>query len=255
MRYTWTIGQAAFGAIFDTHILVSDIAGAPAKFNIPAFPFDADRAPPLTKPGYCNDALRMTSFPPSRTVWAGEQRKETPFNIPDARPHSDHVYKSLEQPCHLADHIPIPEDPSGDVHYIRDTPNLSIPKTIHAHLKAVKDLVSAVRPTQLIWGAASPPALQPTSGRIAPVALVHLLSQYGMGGSRWARQFVLGFDAIGGFSQKSLSPHGPGVKSQSCPDSPLFGAAERSGVRLAALDLLIKIAYGRTRWIMLDVAG
>ena len=59
------------------------------------------------------------------------------------------------------------------------------------------------------------------------MALTHLMSQYGLGGGRWVRQFVFGFDVMGRFPQQFLFPVGRSAKPPMGPDTPLVDSAER----------------------------
>ena len=89
----------------------------------------------------------------------------------------------------------------------------------------------ASQPLQRIWGAATPPSLQPAAGRIASVALADLVAQYGLGGGRWMRQFTFGFDIMGDLSQKFLFPVNPKAVPPLGTDSPLVETAERFPLR------------------------
>ena len=173
----------------------------------------------------------MSSFAKSRTVWAGGKRKGIPFNIATAVPYADRVEKALLQPFHLANPIPLPDEVSASLRFIRDTPDLSILRHWPSQLGAVEKLAKASQPLQLIWDAAAPPSLQPVAGRIASVALTDLMAQYGLGGGRWVRQSTFGFDVMGDLSQKFLPPVNRKAEPPLGADSPLTDAAERFALR------------------------
>ena len=217
-----------------THYLVSDDSDVTVLFPSRVLSFDEDRIPAITRPESYNDDLYMSSFTRCRTVWAGEQKKGIPHNIPSAVSHADHVGQALLQPFHLAAPVPLPAELSASLRFIRETPDVSILHFWKEQLRAVRELVQAARPTQLLWDAAAPPSLQPVMGRVASVALTDLMAQYGLGGSRWMRQFTFGFDVMGDLSQKFLFPENPKVAPALGVDSTLVDAAERFALRARA---------------------
>ena len=51
-----------------------------------------------------------------------------------------------------------------------------------------------------------PPPIRSSAGSIKTVALFPLMDSLGLGGGRWIRQFIYGFDVVGSFSQSSVFP-------------------------------------------------
>ena len=61
-------------------------------------------------------------------------------------------------------------------------------------------------PKHEVWNSFTLPSLRLVAGSIRTVALSFLMDSLGIGGSRWIRQFIYGFDLVGSFSQTSVFP-------------------------------------------------
>ena len=73
----------------------------------------------------------------------------------------------------------------------------------------------------------TPVPLLAESAGIKSVAIPHLASQYGLGGSRWAEQFIYGFGAMGTFPQAGLYSRIGKMADPESPDFPISVAASR----------------------------
>ena len=98
----------------------------------------------------------------------------------------------------------------------------------------MKDLLSAAS-AQEVWNSCIRPSHRPVAGSVRAVVLSTLLDSLGIGGSRWIRQFIYGFDLVGSFSQASASP-------RDCKESPPLGPWIFGGDR--AFRFLARVGLG-----------
>ena len=75
------------------------------------------------------------------------------------------------------------------------------------------------------WGRMTPKPTRAASDGIKSVALLHLMSQIGLGGARRLQQFIYGFGATGAFSQDGLSPPVDSFVKPAPPARPIEDAA------------------------------
>ena len=71
------------------------------------------------------------------------------------------------------------------------------------------------------WDSFIPPEIRPASRSIKTVALSFLMDSIGIGGSRWIRQFIYGFDVTGSISQRFVVPRN--LKIHPPLDPEIFG--------------------------------
>ena len=112
-------------------------------------------------------------------------------------------------------------------------------------LRRLKALVRAAKPLQSDWYARTPSAIRPATGVVQTVALAHLMDRWGLGGQRWLKQFVSGFDIVGAFSQAHLFPTFPNFRP---PSKRIRFEIGRLSVFARAPVLLVSstlIVYGR----------
>ena len=148
----------------------------------------------------------MDCFTPSKTVWAGEQRRGPHFNIVGASSHTDHVHRAMAEPFHLADDIPLPADVMEAVTFLNGTADSAIRTRWADQLDRLARLDEACDPLQRLWNSHIPPELAKVTGPIRSVTLLHLMSQLQMGGDRWLKQFIYGFRVRGHFPNLEFSP-------------------------------------------------
>ena len=153
-----------------------------------------------------NGDLFMPHFESSSRIWAGEQRRKLTFNITDATSHTDHVEKAMREPFHLSDPVPLPPEVKAATAYLSRTPDSEVLSSWKSQIRRLKDLVTACEPMQAEWDRMTPDSIRGASSGIRSVALLHLMSQFGLGGKRWMKQFIYGFDVMGTFSQDGLFP-------------------------------------------------
>ena len=64
--------------------------------------------PDKDKPDSYGNNLAHSTFLPSKSAWAGDQREEAHFNFTAAISHAGHIDKAMLEPSHLAGAIPPP---------------------------------------------------------------------------------------------------------------------------------------------------
>ena len=87
---------------------------------------------------------------------------------------------------------------------------------------------------QADWAAATSASIRSAPTGIKAVATQHLMTQLGLGGSKWMRQFIYGFDVMGAFSHDGVFPPS-GKTLKPCPPERAFeGSADIFGARAKA---------------------
>ena len=187
-------------------------------------PFTDERVTGPDKPDSYNDDLRLSCSTPCAAIWAGGQRKKIQYNISDAISRTDHVGRAMKERFHLSDDAPLPPEIKTATEFLLTTPDREILCFWEAQILRLKELVGNCAPTQADWGGGdSAPNLSTATG-IKAVAIHHLLTQLGLGGSNWRRQFIYGFGALMAFPTAVSSP--PTDKtSKPCPRERAFEGA------------------------------
>ena len=121
------------------------------------------------------------------------------FNINDATADTDHVEEAMREPFHLSAPASLPPEAISAADYLSRTPVSDIVSGWKSQIRRLKDLVHACEPMQAEWDRATPRPLRDASSGIKSVARPHLMSQFGLGGSRWTKQFIYGFEFMGAF--------------------------------------------------------
>ena len=166
------------------------------------------------KPVSYSDDITLSHYVASNRTWAGEQRKGAHYNITCAISRTDHVERAMLEPFHLAGEIPIPPDVTRAIDFISPTPDRSIRKFWNIQLSRLKSLVKGGADTQLSWDSCRPQSVADAQSPIRTVSIAQLLALLGVGGDKWLKQFIYGFDIIGRLSQRGEFPADPKVK---CP--------------------------------------
>ena len=198
--------------------------------------FDLSRIPPPrppTRQASFNDDLVLGHFRSSPMTWADEQRKGIQFNTPHASSHADHVFQVVKEPFRLSGPIPLPGEIISSLEFLSSYSDEKIRGIWAEQFSRLSGLISAAAPTQEAWNS-SAPSLRPVAGSIKTVALSFLMDSMGLGGSRWIRQFIYGFDVIGSFSQSSVLPLNIRASFPLDPEIFGFGRAARFSSRARA---------------------
>ena len=202
------------------HSLASGVESGAFAFPRSIADFHAEWIPPPSQPDDYNDDIFRSSFCPSSMTWAGERRRKgAQFNIPDAVSHTDHVERAMSEPFHLSGLVPLPRGLSSAMDCIRSAPDVPVLVFWKELLRRMRRLRADCSLAQAAWVAAAPAGIPATSAVVQPPLMVHLLAQLGAGGSRWMKQFIYGFGAMGSFSQAGVFP----TAQPSVPQSSLFG--------------------------------
>ena len=104
--------------------------------------------------------------------------------------------------------------------------------------------MQACEPMQSDCGRMKPIPLRAASSGIKSVALLHMMSQFGLGCSRWSKQFITGFDVVGAFPQGGLFMPGEKMGKPDSPARPFPDASSRYETRSNASGW----AHGETLW-------
>ena len=130
----------------------------------------------------------MPHFESIPRIWAIEQRRGVTFNITDAASHTDHVEKATREPFRLSEPAPLPPEVKAAADYHSRTPDSEVLSSWKSQIRRLKDLVTACDPMQAEWGRMTPDSIRGASSGVGSVALIRLMSQFGLGGSRWVNQ-------------------------------------------------------------------
>ena len=106
-------------------------------------------------------------------------------------------------------------------------------------------LVRECDPMHAEWDRMAPKPLRGSSAGIKSVALIRLMSQFGLDGSRWAKQFIYGFDVMGTFSHDGLFTPGGKAAKPASSTHPFPDAESRFDKRAKAPGW----AHDETLWI------
>ena len=153
------------------------------------------------------------------------------FNFPDATSHADRVGEAMRKPAHLSGPVPLPPEVISAADYISSAPDAVILAGWESQLWRLNDLVRACDPMQAERDRMTPQPIMSASSGIKSVSLLHLMSQFGLGGSRRLAQFVYGFGATGAFSQDGLFPPVESVVKPAHPHRPIKYSASRFDTR------------------------
>ena len=108
--------------------------------------------------------------------------------LTDATSHTGEVEKAMREPLHLSEPAPLPPEVKAALAYLARTPDSDVVSSWKQQLRRLKDLVLACEPTQAEWDREAPDSIRGPSSGIRSVALLHLMSQFGLGGARWMKQ-------------------------------------------------------------------
>ena len=131
-------------------------------------------------------------------------KREIAFNINDATSRNDHVEKDMREPPRLSGPVPLPPEVISAADYLRRAPRSDILANWESLIRRLTDLVRARDTMQDEWGRGTPDPHREASAGIKSAAILHLMSQLGLGGSRRMDQFVYVFDVMGAFSHDGL---------------------------------------------------
>ena len=134
----------------------------------------------------------------------------------------------MREPFRLSDSAPTPQpEVISAADCIARTPDSDISSDWKAEIRRLEELVHPCEPMQAEWDRMTPTPLRGASAGTKSVALILLMSQFGLGGSRWMKQFIYGFGAMGAFSHDVLFTHGGEMEQPASPARPFSDAASR----------------------------
>ena len=173
--------------------------------------FNPRHLPIITPTIEANDDLKLTSYRPSRLVWAGEQRRGVNLTIEDATSPENHVDRAMGLEFFLAADIPLPSEIPPALEFINKNDPGNLKAFWPSQLGKLSLLVEKCAPAQTIWDASKPESIKGTGGELKTVALLQLMRNKDLGGAEWIKQFTFGFPIVGTLSQKGVYPTDPSI--------------------------------------------
>ena len=139
----------------------------------------------------------------------GAQRRGIIDDRPDATSIPGLVRDALRAPFFLAHAIPLPPSTMEDVDFLAST-DLGLVDTFWStQLSRLRTLITDATPVETRWRALIPTAIRPAAGKLRIASFLSLMLQCGLGGRRWCRQFIYGFEHVGVLSQEGVFPVDP----------------------------------------------
>ena len=163
-----------------------------------------------------NDDLVVERYVKSVYHVAGNPRSGISECIIGAR--EDHMIKAGSAEFFLAKETKLPADLESALKFHVATPPNEIRKFRAQQAAWLASLSTSANPTQAEWGGLIPPEISYSANGIRTATLATLLSDQGMGGQKWASQFIFGFPIVGRLAQSGVPP--PSTKPIEKPISP-----------------------------------
>ena len=102
--------------------------------------------------------------------------------------------------------MPLPESTNAAVSFIAKTDGAAAKAFWSEHLSRLGSLVAVADQINSQWGDLIPSEIRPSAGKLKLAAFLSHMLRSGLGGSRWWRQFIFGFELAGVLSQSGTSP-------------------------------------------------
>ena len=158
------------------------------------------------KPDTYNNDLFLSSFRPSKYTWEGEQRKGATCHIQNSTSIPGHVRKAVDMEFFTSKEVPMTDEIRNSIAFIAKIDRQNAEDFWTSQLGKIRKIVNDAEPTQRVWEMRRPKELSGTPSPLRTVALAHLMGNFDIGGGKWLRQFIHGFDIIGTFEQKGGFP-------------------------------------------------
>ena len=140
----------------------------------------------------------------------------------------------MKERFQLSDDAPLPPEIKTATEFLRTSPDKESLPFWASQLQRLKELVGKSAPMQADWEEAAPASIRSAPTGIKAVATQRLLTQLGLVGSNWIRQFIYGFGAMGTFSQDGVSPPADKTPKPCPPEREFEGASDRFDARAKA---------------------
>ena len=116
---------------------------------------------------------------------------------------------ALSAPFFLDQEIPLPESTVRALDFLKASSPVDIAEFWKLQLMRTSSLVSAAMPLEEQWRKLIPSDIRPAAAKIELAALLPLMLQLKLGGSRWCLQFIFGFKLVRRLSQCDTFPADP----------------------------------------------
>ena len=158
------------------------------------------------KPKTYNNDLFLSSFRPIKYTWAGGKRKAALRHIQDSTSVPDHFRKAVDVDFFISKETPLAEEIRNSLKFITTADKMTAEDFRVSQLARVRQIVTDAEPLRKIWDLHRPTELRSNPCSLRTLALVRLMRNFDMGGGRWFRQFIHGFEITGAFEQKGVPP-------------------------------------------------
>ena len=156
----------------------------------------------------------------------GAQRR----GIADGRPEATSIpglaRDALRAPFFLAQAVPLPPSTLEAVDFLASTDLGLVGAFWPSQLSALRTLIEDSTPMEPRRRALIPNDIRPAGGKLHLAAFLSLTPQCGLGGRRWRRQFIYGFELAGVLCQEDVFPVDPRTaKRRPAPTEEIFASA------------------------------
>ena len=161
-----------------------------------------------------NDDVTVPHFVSARRAYLGSQRRGIVDDHPGAKSTEGLVADALTAPFFLAQEIPLPDSVKNAVSFLSEAKHAQVETFWSDQLSRLALLVKEAEPINNQWNSLIPSEIAPAAGKIKLAAFLSLMLHCGLGGSRWCRQFIFGFDLVGILSQSGTFPVDPRTEDE-----------------------------------------
>ena len=106
----------------------------------------------------------------------------------------------------IAKAIPLPREIDESLEFATNTQTEVLLKFWSRQLQKVEQIVHEEKQTQEQWGPSTPNDLKGNLPSLRTVALLDIMTKFGLGGERWMRQFIFGSPIVGELEQTGAFP-------------------------------------------------
>ena len=159
--------------------------------------------PPCTRPESFNNDPELASFTPSRYTWEAEQRKGRCVISP-ILPTALTTHARRWASNSLSPRRPRYPRKWPTLEFTQNATTATLTEFWTVQLAKVREIVADAAAIRTQWEGASPRAATRKPPSVRTVALLRLMKGFGLGGDRWARQFVSGVPIIGEIEQTGV---------------------------------------------------
>ena len=142
-----------------------------------------------------------SSFVSARRSYLGTQGRGIADDHPGANSMSGVVADGLRAPFLPRPGVPLPESTKSAASFRAETEEASARAFWPVQLSRLSCLVADAAQLNSQWNYPIPIEMRPAAGKLKLAAFLSIMLHFGLGGSRWCRQFIFGFSLVGVPSQ------------------------------------------------------